>query len=401
MRPHPEFAQPFAPVLPTLGLLTSVFLANFLARSLFGPLLLPISTHLNLTLATSANLFLFLSGGYGSAVFCAGFISHLLGHQRTIVLSVGSIGLGLLGLAASQTFLTFAFWTTVMGAGAGLYMPSSVVTITEITPAAHWGRAFAVHELAPNLALLLAPLLVELFLPWSGYAFLFRLLGGLCLGLALWYALRGPRTRRLGKPPVFGNIKDILSRPVFWIVALLFVFAVGVEIGVYNLVPAFLVREKGVSRETANLILGGTRLVSLVFLPLTGFVISRIGYQRTLGLCLLGAALATFLAGFGPLPWTVFMLCLQPIFVVCFFPVGFSVLALVCPQALSDLAVSLTVMATSILGAGLIPASLAWCGEGIGFGPAFSLFGAVMFACCLPAVWSLRIPAEGGNITST
>jgi MFS family permease len=394
MNPGPEnFSRPpFTPVLPALALLTTVFLANFLSRTVFGPLLLPISAHLDQSLAASAKIFVCLAGGYSLSVLCAGFVSQYLGHKGTIVLSVASIGLGLLGLAGSGSFPGFATWIFFMGVGAGLYMPSGVVTITEITPPTHWGQAFAVHELAPNLAFILAPLIAELAMSTTGYPALLRILGTLCLILAVVYALRGPRTARPGMAPVLGNVAGIVTLPAFWIMALLFVMAVGVEVGVYNLVPAFLVAEKGVDRETANLILGCSRLAALVFLPATGWIIRRIGYRRTLALCLVGTGLTTTLAGYGPLWWTVAMLTLQPIFVVCFFPVGFAVLSLVCPKATSDLSVSLTVMCTSVLGAGLMPAFLAWSGERFSFALSFALFGTLMSALCALAIVRLRIP---------
>ncbi len=394
MNPDPKKNPPlpFAPVLPALALLTTVFLANFLARTLFGPLLLPISEHLGRSLATSANLFVCLAAGYSISVLCAGFVSERLGHKGTIVASVAGIGIGLLGLAGSDTFTSFSIWITLMGIGAGLYMPSGVVTITEITPAAYWGQAFSIHELAPNLAFIAAPFVSELFMGFLGYAALFRLLGAACLILAVVYALRGPRTVRPGMAPVLGNIKTIVIRPAFWIMVLLFILAVGVEMGIYNLVPAFLVLEKGTTREMANIILGCSRTASLVFLPATGLIIRRIGYRRTLALCLLGTGFTTFLAGYGPLWWTVTMLTLQPIFVVCFFPVGFAVLALVCPRATGDLSVSLTVTCTSIIGAGLIPAVLAWSGERFSFALSFSLFGAALFFASLFAISRLRIP---------
>lgn len=386
---------PFAPALPALALLTTVFFANFLARTLFGPLLLPISDHLGRSLAASANLFVCLSGGYSLSVLLAGFVSSRLGHKGTIVASVACIGLGLLGLAGCDTFPGFAVWVFLMGAGAGLYMPSGVVTITEVTPVAHWGQAFAVHELAPNLAFIASPLVAEAFMGTTGYPTLFRLLGATCLALAALYALRGPRTVRPGMPPVLGNIRVIVSRPAFWIMVLLFVLAVGVEVGVYNLIPAFLVQEKGVSRETANVLLGCSRIASLAFLPATGWVIRRIGYRRTLAVCLVGTGLATFLAGYGPLWWSVAMLTLQPVFVVCFFPVGFAVLSLVCPKATNDLSVSLTVMCTSVIGAGFMPALLAWSGETFSFALSFALFGLAMCAASALAIARLRIPDQG------
>jgi len=392
--PEKKPAPPFAPALPTLILLTSVFLANFLARTVFGPLLLPISDHLGRSLSACAGLFIFLYVGYSVSVLCAGFVSMRLGHKGTIIASAVVIGLGLLGLASSDSYHGFAIWAALVGAGAGLYMPSGVVTITEFTPPAHWGQAFAVHELAPNLAFVSAPVVAELFIARGGYPALFRLLGAISLGLAGLYALRGPRTARPGMPPVLGNIRTLTALPAFWIMVLLFVLAVGVELGIYNLVPAFLVTEKGVDRETANLILGCSRFAALLSLPATGWIIARIGYHRTLALCLMGTGLSTVLSGYGPLWWTIAMLTLQPIFVVCFFPVGFAVLALVCPRATGDLSVSLTVMCTSLFGAGLIPSGLAWFGEIFSFALSFVLFGVLILALGAAALNRLRIPAE-------
>ncbi|NLW81071.1 MAG: MFS transporter [Desulfovibrionales bacterium] len=387
-------APHFASVLPALSLLTTVFFANFLVRTLFGPLLIPISEHLGQSLAHSANLLVCLTAGYSMSVLCAGFLSCRLGHKKTIVFSTAVIGIALLGLSASTTFWGFCLWTFLMGAAAGLYMPSGVVTITEITPPAYWGQAFAVHEMAPNLSFVVAPFIAEAFMNTSGYPSLFLTLGISCLGLALLYTLRGPATRRTGMAPVLGNIRVIVSLPAFWITVLLFVLAVSVSTGIYNLLPALLVREKGLSREEASFILGATRIMPVFVLPATGWIIRRMGYRGTMALCLLGASLSTVLCGYGPLWWTIAMLTLQPLFVVCFFPVGFAVLSLVCPKATNDLSVSLTIMCTSLFGAGLIPAGLAWCGEFFGFALSFALFGAALFFLMLMTILRLRIPAS-------
>jgi NNP family nitrate/nitrite transporter-like MFS transporter len=392
--PQNQYGPAFSSALPALVLLTTVFFANFLSRTILGPLLLPITERLGLGLTQGSTIFLCLSAGYSTSVLCAGFLSQHLGHKGTIVTSVTCIGLGLLGLAGSATLPSFLIWTAIMGAGAGLYIPSSVVTITEITTSAHWGQAFSVHELAPNLSFILAPLIAELFLGSVGYPLLFALLGGFALLLGLLYALRGPRVKRPGVPPMLGNIRAIVSRPAFWIVVLLFVLCVGVEVGIYNLIPAFLVQERGLNREQANLILGCTRAVSLATLPLTGLIIKRVGYRTTLTLFLVGTGAATLLSGFGPLWWTIAMLTLQPMFVVCFFPVGFAVLAMVCPKATSDLAVSLSVMCSSIMGLGVIPGLLAWCGERSSLGLSFSVFGGLLLACSLLAIKHLRIPTN-------
>ena len=53
-----------------------------------------------------------------------------------------------------------------LGFACGLYMPSAIATITSLIDRQHWGKAIAVHELAPNLAFFSAPFIAELFLTW-------------------------------------------------------------------------------------------------------------------------------------------------------------------------------------------------------------------------------------------
>lgn len=388
----PHTAPPFAPALPALFLATAVFFDNFLARSIFGPLLLPISVQVRQSLAQSAQIFVFLSAGYSLSVLCAGFLSRYAGHKNTIIVSLAAIGTALFGMAGSQSLWQFCAWIFLMGAGAGLYLPSGVVTITEITPSAHWSQAFAVHELAPNLAFCMAPLLAEVCLRSGGLPVLLRIVGGISLGLALLYALRGPRIRRPGVAPALGNVMDIARRGAFWRVTVLFVLAVGAEIGVYNLIPALLVEEKGLDQRTANLLLGASRLLPIIFLPFMGRVIRRAGYRKVMTICLAGMGIATLCCGYGPLWWSVAMLAVQPVFVVCFFPPGFAALSLVCPKTANDLGVSLTIMCTSLIGAGAMPALLAWVGENHSFPLAFACFGVLILAGGVWALSRLRIP---------
>lgn len=387
-------APGFSAVLPALILLTAVFFTNFLSRTVLGPLLLPIGRDLQVGLTESSSIFLSISAGFSLAVMGAGFVSAVLRHRRTIVLSISIIGTAMLGLSAATSLPVFLIWSALLGAGAGLYIPSSVVTITTITLPARWGQAFAVHELGPNLAFILAPAIAQVFLHSLGHHALFALLGGCSLLLGLVYARRGPYVERPGSRPALGNIRAITCLPAFRILVALFALAVGVELGIYGIIPAFLVKDRGLSLDTANVILSGTRCLAMLALPFTGRIIRRLGYRTSLGLFATGAGLATLLSGLGPLWWTTAMLIIQPMCVVCFFPVSFAVMNLVCPRASSDLATSLTITCSSLLGMGLIPGLMAWMGETWSFGLAFGLYGAVMTAVGLIGWRNLRIPEQ-------
>ena len=108
--------------------------------------------------------------------------------------------------------------------------------------------------------------------------------------------------------------------------------------------------------------------------------------------CLAGMGMATLCCGYGPLWWSIAMLAVQPVFVVCFFPPGFAALSLVCPKTANDLGVSLTIMCTSLIGAGAVPALLAWAGENYSFPLAFACFGVLVLAGGVWALSRLRIP---------
>jgi len=365
----------FRKAVPALLLLTGVFFVNFLSRTVLGPLLLPTSERLGVSLATAAQAFVALSIGYSTAVFGAGFLSSRIGHHRTICLCLFLLGGSLLGISRTTTLGGLLSWVLILGLGAGLYMPSGVTTITTVTPQSGWSRAFALHEMAPNLSFVLAPFVVELADRLGAATMTFAWIGWASLAMGILYAWRGPRIERLGVAPRLAALRPLVQNLSFWAVVVLFVITVGVEVGVYSVIPAYLVHDRGLSEAAANTFLGASRVVSLVVLPWMGWITERFGLVRTLTICMLGVSLATCVAGVGPLPMSLALLTLQPLLAVCFFPVGFAVLARVVRREESDLSVSLAVTCTSLLGSGLLPATLAAWGERAGFAWAFLGFG--------------------------
>lgn len=380
----------FRKAVPALLLLTGVFFVNFLARTVLGPLLLPTSERLGVRLAIAAQAFVALSVGYSVAVFGAGFLSSRIGHHRTICLCLFLLGMSLLGLSMTTTLGGLLGWVLLLGLGAGLYMPSGVTTITTVTPQSGWSRAFALHEMAPNLSFVLAPFVVEVASHFGAAIMTFAWIGWASLAMGVLYAWRGPRIERLGVAPRLSALRPLLRNSCFWAVVVLFVITVGVEVGVYSVVPAYLVHDRGLSEADANMFLGSSRVVSLAVLPWMGWITERLGLVRTLTVCMLGVGLTTCVAGAGPLPVSLALLTLQPFLAVCFFPVGFAILAQVVRKEEGDLSVSLAVTCTSLLGSGLLPAILAAWGEQAGFAWAFFGFGVASLlasSCALRHLW--------------
>ena len=120
--------------------------------------------------------------------------------------------------------------------------------ITELINKRHWEKALAIHEMAPSLAFVTAPLLVELllrFVPWRGIVGLLR---GSSILMGILFLLMGREGGRKGKPATPKTMYRILSKPSFRIVSLVFALVVGASDAVYAILPLFLVNDIGLDR---------------------------------------------------------------------------------------------------------------------------------------------------------
>src|SRR5512137_847627 len=158
-------------LLLPLTFLTSIFYLNFVSRIILGPFLPVIEHELGLGHGGAGSLFLFVQLGYAAGLLGSGVVSWRFTHRHTIVTSAVVVGIALVGLSLAGSLGSMRFWLILIGAGAGLYLPSGVATITHLVNDAHWGKALAFHELAPNLAFITSPLLAEALLAtisWRG-----------------------------------------------------------------------------------------------------------------------------------------------------------------------------------------------------------------------------------------
>ena len=96
----------------------------------------------------------------------------------------------------------------VLGLASGFYMPSAIATITALFDRRHWGKAIAIHELAPNLAFFLGPFVAESFLRSGSWRAALGFLGVLSLiGLCV-YCRWGRGGRFAGESPSSGAFGD-------------------------------------------------------------------------------------------------------------------------------------------------------------------------------------------------
>jgi NNP family nitrate/nitrite transporter-like MFS transporter len=233
---------------------------------------------------------------------------------------------------------------------AGLYLPSGIATITGLVNPKDWGKAIAIHELAPNLGFVAAPLLSEVLLGWTSWRGVLMILGIASIITGLVFAFLGKGGTFLGEAPNSRILRSILVEPSFWIMMALFGLGISASLGVYSMLPLYLVSEKGMDRSWANTLLGMSRILTPFMAILAGWVTDRLGLKRTLKAVFLPTSLITGMLGIISGSWIILIVFLQPMFASCFFPAGFAALSRMGSSSVKNVAVSLTVPVSFLLG---------------------------------------------------
>ena len=354
---------------------------NFISRISIAPLLPIIEGEFGLGHAQAGSLFIFLATGYCTGLFASPFISSQLNHRRTIILSATAVGGAMLALSGSASIPAMRMGLLFLGISAGFYLPSGMPLLTDLVGTEHWGKAFAIHELAPNVSLITAPLLIEALLrimPWRGIYATLGVLSALMGGL---FFLFGQGGQHKGETPNLSVMRDFLINRSFWSVSALLVLCVGGNMGVFMMLPLYLVDEVGMDRGLANTLLGISRVFPVLIVVFSGLIADRIGHRR---------ATVVFLAVMGILTLTLglvqgrfitpTLLFLHPLASVSAFPATLALLLGTFPPNLRGLAMSLVGLVGFFGGAGLIPQAIGYFGETFSFSLGFCLVGIVVLA---------------------
>jgi NNP family nitrate/nitrite transporter-like MFS transporter len=121
-----------------------------------------------------------------------------------------------------------------------------------------------------------------------------------------------------------GEFRHLIPRRDFWTIALLWTLATAASLAIYNILPLFLVNERGIPLNTANTILGFSRIGGVFAGLIAGFLTDRYGVKKIM-ILLMGAmgVFTVMLAFVRPFPLLAGVLLLQATFAPAFFPVGF------------------------------------------------------------------------------
>jgi NNP family nitrate/nitrite transporter-like MFS transporter len=367
----------------SLLFLTSLFFLNFISRIILAPLLPIVERDLGVSHIEAGSLFLLISLGYFVALLFSGFLSSQMTHRHTIITSATAVGLSLLAISLSNSLWTIRIGLILLGGSAGIYLPSGIATLTSLIKQKHWGKALAVHEVAPNLSFVAAPLVSEILLLWFSWRGILAILGGTSLVLGIAYACfsRGGEFR--GQAPSLATFKPIMSEPAFWILIILFSLGIGSTLGIFTMLPLYLVVERGLDQNWANTLIGLSRISGIGIAFIGGWISDRLGPRSTMGFVFLITGILTILLGLASETWLVVAVFIQPMSAVCFFPAGFAVLSQIGPPEARNVAVSLTIPFAFVVGAGAIPTGIGYMGDAGSFALGIVLAGGMMLVGAL------------------
>ena len=373
----------FLSQLGPLLILTSLFFLNFISRIILAPLIPEIEKAFNLTHADAGVLFFLISLGTVLSLAASGFVSAHLNHKRTIMMSNTVLGVVLIGTAFCRDVWSLCLGLFMVGAAAGVYLPSAISTLTGLVGSRHWGKALALHDMAPNLGFVAAPLIAEFIMTRFSWKIAFILFGFAALILSPLFARFGRGGEFLGEAPSFLSFREFFSKPSFWVMTFLFSTGVCGSLGIYTMLPLYLVSELDMPRNVANTLVALSRISGLIMSFAGGWATDRFGPKLTLKIVLLVTGLMTVLLGIAPQRYAHIIVFLQPAVAVCFFPAGFAAMSFIFPPKSISLAVSLIVPMAILVGGGIVPIFIGLIGDIGSFAFGIGISGGLIIAATI------------------
>ena len=367
-----------------------MFFAVF-PRLLLSPLLLRISADLGISYDQASSFFLTSAVGFSLGLITSGFIACRLTHHYTILSGAVMTEISLFLLSTVTSFPLFHLFMGLLSYSNGLYHGSGFASVTRIVPDRFRTRALSFHEMGPNAAFILAPIFSALMAPVLGWRGVLCATGIAAFGAALFFLLSDKGPNDCGAPPNFTSIRLFASVPEYWILLLLIAISVSLATGVFSVLPTYLQVEHNLPERMLNTLIGFSRVTGFASIYLAGHLADRFGYRIVLASILLFTSVLTVLIGFVSGPLLLVVVFLQPAVTQSFFPAALSAVTRIAKPEARNLAVSLAIPLSNILGGGLTPMAFGTAGAAGYFSISFIVLGSlgilsVLLLRSLPAI---------------
>jgi len=350
-----------------------LWFTNFTTRMVFAPILPLVEDEFMINHALASSIFIFLSAGYGAAVIVAGFFSGKFGYKKSIVLSLGLVGLVAFLIPLVQSFYLLYLFAFVIGFSVGFYLPSAIPLITEYYSEKNWGKAIAIHETGSACAIFATPFVALFFLhffPWRG---IFIVLACIYLICSIVFCFVSSEVKVSNPPKTVFN--DLIKIKSLWLMAAIWVFAAGSNLGIYSIVPLYLTKELQLNIGYANTILGFSRLGAVGMAIACGFLMDRFNLRKIMFSVIIITGALTVLVGLVSVRYIGIVLFLQAFFVTALFPVGLVAIAKIFSREMRSLATGIILAVSIVSGGGIIPYLLGVSGDTISFRLGITILG--------------------------
>lgn len=303
----------------------SIWFFNYSSRTIFSPILPIIETELKISHPGAGGILSFVSMGYAVGLLLAGPLMQWWESRRLLLLGHGGLILfiGLFSFGKSYWFL--ASVCLLLGLVAGVYLPCAIPLLTERFSYKHWAKVIGFHGTAAPISLLIVPLMIALLLKSASWRFIilfFSFMGILLLPALNKFTKVSPALARPVKPDYY----SLLKGKRIWVLGILQGIAASANLGIYAIIPLFLVSERGFTIVKANQLLGISRMGGVVVPFVVGAMADKFGYARTLMAVTFLAGVFTILMGISDhdIFLAVFLL-LQTSIIIGFFPLSFAI----------------------------------------------------------------------------
>ena len=370
--------ESFRSMLWNVLFLALLFFFAFIARFIFSPLMPVIESELEITHAQAGSMFLMMSVGFFIGQVSSGLLSSRINHRGALVLSSVCAGIALLAINLTSNFWIIRSIIFFLGLAAGHHMPSAMATITAMVDRKEWGKALALYQTAPPLSLVLGPFLIIWLMDLLSWRGILTCIGGIAIVAGILFRRFGRCGEFPGDPPRPVLIKELISLRSFWIMVIMFALSMCGTIGIYSMLPLFLVSERGFDADQAGTLLGLSRIAGLFMPFVAGWFVSRVGEKPFIFSIMILSGLSTIMLGIFSGTALICVVYIQPAILGCYFTAGFAALARIFQPYLRSIATSFTTPAAFLIGGGIFPAVLGYMGQDYSFGLGISITGALM-----------------------
>ena len=345
----------------------SLWFLNFSTRSAFSPILPLVEDSLSLSHGEAGGLFTSYSIGYSVTLFVTGRFGSVWGYKRTVVFGFMCIGLVFIALQWAESYSTFHILFLLLGVASGTYLPSILPILTETYDYRHWGKVIGLHESAASFSIFAIPVLVAFGLHYLSWRRLLLVLGIASLLLPIYFWKVSVEPKKEASRQESHTIDLFKKRPV-WIMGLLWIFATASCLGIYSILPLYLIKERGIDLYLANTLFGISRVGGILVSISMGFLTDRYGYQTMLKWSLLMTGLTTIsLSLSSTLPLILITLILQATLSLAFFPVGLAAISKLTSLSERSMAIGVIISIGVIFGMGGTPLLLGVIADHLNF----------------------------------